>query len=215
MPIELEKLIAGYARFRDNFKSGSNLLYKHLSEQGQNPSAIVIACSDSRVDPAIILDCDPGNLFMIRNVANLVPPYEDDHHYHGTSAALEFGVCHLNIPHIIILGHSQCGGIKSLLEKNTIDPNGFIAKWMQLATLSPRVKMSEDFHLPIEHQAELCEKESLAGSLDNLMTFPWIQKRVQENNVILHGWYFNLFNGTIDYFDQKTRQFLPLVQEAH
>lgn len=213
MPFELEKLIAGYGRFRENFKNGSHLLYKDLSEQGQSPSAIVIACCDSRVDPAIILDCDPGNLFMIRNVANLVPPYEDDHHYHGTSAALEFGVCHLKIPHIIVLGHSQCGGIKSLLEKNKVDPNGFIAKWMELAKLSSRIEMSEHFHLPILHQAELCEKESLAGSLNNLMTFPWIQERVKENNIVLHGWYFNLSNGTLDHFDQTTGQFLPLIQE--
>ena len=181
MSVEFEKLIAGYSRFREKFKSGSHLLYKHLSEQGQRPSAIVIACSDSRVDPAMILDCDPGDLFMIRNVANLVPPYEDDHHYHGTSAALEFGVCHLKIAHIIVLGHSQCGGIQSLLETNTVDPNGFIAKWMQLAKLSTRIQMSNDF-LPIAHQAELCEKESLAGSLDNLMTFPWIQKRVKKRS---------------------------------
>lgn len=210
MPIEFEKLIAGYARFRENFKNGSHLLYKHLSEQGQSPSAIVIACSDSRVAPTMILDCDPGNLFMIRNVANLVPPYENDQHYHGTSAALEFGVCHLNIPDIIVLGHSQCGGIRSLLEKNTVDPNGFIAKWMQLAKLSPHVHASDNSHLRIEDQMESCEKESIAGSLENLMTFPWIQKRVQENSLTLHGWYFNLFNGTIDCFDQKTQQFLPL-----
>ena len=213
MPIEFKKLMAGYSRFRENFKNASHLLYKHLSEQGQRPSAIVIACSDSRVDPVIILDCHPGDLFMIRNVANLVPPYENDNHYHGTSAALEFGVCHLHIPHIIVLGHSQCGGIQSLLEKNTVNPEGFIAKWMQLAKLSSRPPISEDFHLPIAEQAEICEKESITGSLDNLMTFPWIQKRVEENKIILHGWYFNLSCGTIDSFDQTKRQFLPLSQE--
>ncbi len=211
MPIEFQKLVAGYARFRENFKNGSHLLYKHLSEQGQRPTAIVIACSDSRVDPAIILDCDPGNLFMVRNVANLVPPYEDDYHYHGTSAALEFGVRHLKIPHIIVLGHSQCGGIRSLLEKNTVDPNGFIAKWMQLAKLSSHTAVSDKADLLIEDQVERCEKESIVGSLENLMTFPWIQQKVEEKTLTLHGWHFNLFNGIMNYFDQKKQQFLPLI----
>jgi carbonic anhydrase len=204
MVMELQKLITGYGRFRTHFKNQSGVLYKNLSEQGQRPSAIVIACSDARVDPAIILDCDPGDL---------LPPYEDDHHYHGTSAALEFGVCHLKIPHIIVLGHSQCGGIGSLLYPSQATPNSFIAKWMELAKNAFQAKTLHDSDLPITHRAELCEKESLAGSLHNLMTFPWIQKGVAEKNIALHGWYFNLSHGTIDRFDEATKQFIPLLHE--
>ena len=198
MTIAIENLIEGYSRFRKHFYSKGNVLYKNLSEQGQNPSVLIIACCDSRVDPTISR-CTPGELFVIRNVANLVPPYEEDDHYHGTSAALEFGVCVLNIPDIIILGHSQCGGIQALLERNTAHPYSFVDKWMELAICSEQDK------------PELCERESLVGSLNNLMTFPWIRDRVKTKKLNLHGWYFNLSHGTIDRFDRESKRFLPLI----
>jgi carbonic anhydrase len=206
MPIDLENLLSGYTRFRDKFFASDNILFKNLS-LGQNPSALIVSCCDSRVDPAIILDCDPGELFVVRNVANLVPPYENDHHYHGTSAALEFGVCHLHVPHIILLGHSQCGGIKSLVERKTQNPDSFIDKWMELARCSIIDELKQCCSSP--KSTEQCEKESLIGSLGNLKTFPWIKTKVDANELILHAWYFDLIEGNLEIYDETTQQFLP------
>lgn len=112
MPKEIDRLVRGYQAFRSHYFNRDNPIFEKLVYHGQHPKALMIACSDSRVDPAIIMNAQPGDLFIIRNVANLVPPYEDDDTYHGTSAALEFGVCILNIRHIVIFGHTQCGGIR-------------------------------------------------------------------------------------------------------
>lgn len=207
MPLDLENLLSGYGRFREKFFSTNNILFKNLS-QGQNPSALVVSCCDSRVDPAIILDCDPGELFVVRNVANLIPPYENDHHYHGTSAALEFGVCHLNVPHIILLGHSQCGGIKSLIERTKIDPDSFIDKWMELARCSIVDELKQESGKP--KSTEQCEKESLMASLSNLKTFPWIKTKVANNTLTLHAWYFNLTEGILERYDETTQSFMPI-----
>jgi len=128
-----KQLIEGFSRFREMHFAKDDTLYRELVEQGQTPKTLVVGCCDARVDPAIILDCAPGDLFVIRNVANLVPPAEDQGHYHGTSAALEFGVCELNVEHIIVLGHAQCGGIHALMEGAMHKKDSFIAEWMGIA----------------------------------------------------------------------------------
>lgn len=110
MPKSLKELVKGYQSFREKYAEGDNDFMKNLSEKGQSPETIVVACCDSRVDPALLLQCDPGDLFIVRNVANIVPPYEQDALHHGTSAALEFGICYLKAKNLVILGHSQCGG---------------------------------------------------------------------------------------------------------
>jgi carbonic anhydrase len=210
----IKKLLSGYSRFYKNHlqRSGSDSHYQKLLKQDQKPIAIVIGCCDSRVDPAIILDCDPGDLFVIRNVANLVPPYENDRHYHGTSAALEFGVCSLNIPNIIILGHSGCGGIRSLLDKG--GPNKkttFISKWMRLVKIPSSKQMESYQHLTHRHKEELYGKKSLTGSLKNLMTFPWIKQRIETNKLRLYGWYFNLSTGSLEEYNPMTKEFNALT----
>lgn len=208
--MEIEKLMEGYSRFRAKFKQSTNTLYKNLSEQGQNPSAIMIACCDSRVDPAIILDCDPGELFVVRNVANLVPPFENDHHYHGTSAALEFGVCILEIPNIIVMGHSQCGGIQTLLKGRTVEPDGFITKWMELAKCTFNETGAHACDLSVQQNPETIEKASIIGSMSNLMTFPWIKAKVEKNILTIQGWYFNVANGIIERYNGNTKNFQAL-----
>ena len=125
------QILQGYQVFRKKYALGDRSVMQYLSNNGQQPQVMVIACCDSRVDPALILQCDPGDLFVVRNVANIIPPYEKDDAHHGTSAALEFGVCFLKVKHIILLGHSQCGGIQALLtEKET--NNDFITNWVSL-----------------------------------------------------------------------------------
>src|ERR1700733_1757799 len=128
-----KKIIEGYQQFRKKYALGDKAIMESLSDQGQQPKMMVVACCDSRVDPALILQCDPGDLFVVRNVANIVPPYEKDEAHHGTSAALEFGIRSLGIQHLVLLGHSQCGGIEALLDHSRgIKDNDFISSWVSL-----------------------------------------------------------------------------------
>lgn len=210
MIAKINKLFAGYTRFRQHYLKPSQTLFKTLVEQGQNPLALIIGCCDSRVDPAIVLDCDPGDLFVVRNVANLVPPHEDDQHYHGTSAALEFGVCTLNIPNIIIMGHSQCGGIRSLFENKPEQKGIFISKWMQLVKIPDPSQMKDLPLLTQPQKEELYGKESLINSLNNLKSFPWIQERLSKGSLNLHAWYFKLETGIIEHYDPQTHKFKPI-----
>lgn len=209
MPKDIETLLKGYQKFREHYYGESNLVFEDLVRLGQRPKILMVACSDSRVDPALVLNSQPGDLFMIRNVGNLIPPYEDDQAYHGTSAALEFGICILGIHHIILFGHTQCGGIQSLLESPPHEPiqKNFITKWMELAR--PAHQAVLDFHSTrsLEEKITLCGQYSLINSLKNLMTFPWINEKVQERSLALHAWNFDLSRGSLEAFDPKENCF--------
>lgn len=194
----LEQLIRGFRRFREQHFTRDDALYRQLVARGQNPKILVVACCDSRVDPAIVLDCEPGDLFVIRNVANLVPPWENRAGHHGTSAALEFGVCNLGVRHVIVLGHARCGGIRTLLESGgTGNPDSFIDDWMHLAEKA-RAEVVRDMPdaLP-ENRAQACEQRAILISLHNLMTFPWVRERIEGGTLALHGWYFDIQNGRL------------------
>src|SRR5438876_7497740 len=129
MQSSLTKMLKGYQAFRKKYAHGNKSIMKYLSHYGQQPHTMVVSCCDSRVDPALILQCDPGDLFVVRNVANIIPPYEKDENHHGTSAALEFGIRFLKIKHLILLGHSQCGGIQALLNSHS-NKNDFVTNWV-------------------------------------------------------------------------------------
>ena len=195
-------LIEGYERFRKkNFEEKS--LSENLFHEGQNPKVLIVACCDSRVDPAILTECDPGDIFVVRNIANLIPPFESDLHHHGTSAALEYGVKVLKISDIIILGHSHCGGIRSLFEApDDKDPSSFIDTWMDIAKPAKEHVVEQYPNDSIEEQARHCEKESLLLSLKNLKTFPWIAERVAAKTLSIHAWYFDLETGDIEAYDE-------------
>jgi len=213
LPSEIDYLINGHNKFWQRYYAQDQSLYAELAKQGQKPKYLVIACSDSRVDPAIIMDCKPGDLFVVRNVANLVPPCEFDMHYHGTSAALEFGICDLGIKHVIILGHSQCGGITALLDHYNKDSllrsptESFIAKWMGLAATTCQTSLIEHANVSLAEQVDICAKNSILSSLKNLNTFPWIKEKVNEKSLFLHAWYFDLITGKISSFDHKHEKF--------
>lgn len=187
---EITKLLAGYERFYErNFAQGSSDRYQQLS-RGQSPKTLIITCSDSRVSPLTITGSDAGDIFVVRNVANLVPPYQPDpDSLHGVSAALEYGVCHLNVEHIIVMGHSGCGGIQALREGISI-PKG-----QEFSFIAPWVKIAETIH-DCTSQTE-SEKAAIAVSLRNLETFPWIRSRVEQNTLHLHGWYFRIEDGQL------------------
>src|SRR3972149_3886565 len=159
---ELDKLKAGFKQFRKYYFEENPELYRQLTEKGQTPKALIIACCDSRVHPAHVMDTDPGDIFVVRNVANLVSPYVDDGKTHGTSAAIEFAVKHLRVPHVIIMGHSQCGGIRALMESTGGgDMHIFIDPWM--AIMAPARAMIEKNHhdAPMDEKCSLCERAAI------------------------------------------------------
>ena len=207
----IAKLIAGFKVFRDGRFQEQRATYEALVDQGQKPKVAIFACSDSRVDPAIVLQADPGDLFIVRNVANLVPPHERDGHFHGTSAALEFAVLHLEVGHLIVLGHAHCGGIRSLFEMRDQggEDNLFLPPWMSLvrsAFLRIEGTMpdaSEDV------KARACEQSAVLVSLENLMTFPFIRQRVGDGQLRLHGWYFDIGSGQLYTYDPNQQKFEP------
>ncbi|MBZ0106893.1 MAG: carbonic anhydrase [Sulfuricella denitrificans] len=205
----IEKLVDGFKRFHSQNYAENRALFDRLTKQGQSPKTIVVGCCDSRVDPAIVTDCDPGDLFIIRNVANLVPPFETSGNYHGTSAALEFGVRHLEVENIIVLGHAQCGGIRSLL-KHAPEADaqaGFISSWMKVASNARNRVISRMHGDPLEVQARACEQEAILVSLDNLLTFPWILERVAQKKLALHGWYFDMERGELLRYNPVSNSF--------
>ena len=208
---EFDKLISGYRRFHTNyFSAAKDELFAELS-QGQKPSTLVIACSDSRVDPAIVMDCRPGDLFVVRNVANLVPPYETGGGYHGVSAALEFGVCALEVQHIIVLGHRLCGGIKALFEGIPTGLEGeFIKPWVNMAKRAADRVRADYPHANDDERLCECEMGAVIVALENLQTFPWIKERVAQGKLKLHGWYFDIVNGEMRAYDPQTLKFIPL-----
>ncbi len=196
----IARLIEGFQRFRHKYFVEDRALFEQLSRRGQSPKVAVVACCDSRVDPAIVLDASPGDLFTIRNVANLVPPHEPEGTYHGTSAALEFAVRSLEVEHILVLGHAQCGGIRALMEGDLRpggdEPYDFIGAWMSIAR-EARERVTADGTLSEPERRPACEKAAVEVSLENLMTFPWIQRRVEDGRLQLHGWYFDLESGEL------------------
>jgi carbonic anhydrase len=210
MAQEIKQLIAGNKEFREKYFNEHNNLFNELVQFGQKPKIMMVACSDSRVDPAMIFNCQPGELFVIRNVANLVPPCEDEHGndntYHGTSAALEFGVCFLEVEHIIVFGHTKCGGVQALLEnaENVLDKkrHSFIATWMDLARSAYNNVLAYPGKLSLEEKNILCEQYALVNSLNNLYSFSWIRERIGNKKIILHAWYFDLATGKINAYNE-------------
>ena len=204
-----DKLLAGYQRFREGYYQEHKEQLVKLAKEGQAPKIALISCSDSRVEPSVILDCDPGDLFVIRNVANLVPPCESNDSLHGTSAALEFAVTGLEVESIVVLGHTQCGGIKALMDtpaSNSSDT--FIGKWMhQLESVRHEILCDES----IENQDErynCCERKGIKHSLENLMTFPWVKERVENGTLKLHGWRYDLSRSLLCEMDTETGEFI-------
>lgn len=189
----MDRLIEGYKRFRKDAWPERQKLYEQLAGNGQKPKALVLACVDSRVDPAMIFDAGPGELLVVRNVANLVPPYAPDSAYHGTSAALEFGVRVLEVPDLIVLGHGMCGGVAALLNGAPEAARDFVEPWMQIAGEARAKAM----HEPEEERQRCCEHEVIKISLQNLMTFPWIAERVAQGKLALHGAWYSIYSGKL------------------
>jgi carbonic anhydrase len=203
---DTEKLIDGFKRFQQHYFGDAADLYESMKE-GQPAKTLMIACCDSRVDPAILTSCDPGDLFIVRNVANLVPPCENDGHYHGTSSALEFAINGLEVENIIIMGHANCGGIKALWQDDGTAQSQFIHKWVSIASSAKEWVLSSLPSATDAEQLKACEQRAILQSLTNLMTFNCIRERVEQGSLSLHGWYFDIREGDLLCFNPKTDTF--------
>ena len=211
---DIQKLIDGFTQFRAQHFGVDSNLYPRLTREGQSPRVMVIACCDSRVDPAIILSCDPGDLFIVRNVANLVPPQEDQGHYHGTSAALEFAVRILGIRHIIVLGHSRCGGIHTLLTgiEGQDDIGQFITPWMTIAAKARQEALASGHPHDSPEAQRIAEQASIRISLENLNSFAWLKQNIEAGTLHIHGWYFDLDHGDLLRIDPASHRFESLLR---
>ncbi len=191
MPLP-RNLVEGYWRFRRDRHAPDRGRYEQLAALGQAPTAMVIACCDARVDVSAIFDAEAGELFIVRNVANLVPPYEPEGRYHGTSAAVEYALSVLKVPHIIVLGHSHCGGIAAYREKRAA-AGSFIGRW--LALLDGVSETNQDV-AAIGSETAL-ELASIRKSLANLRSFPALKEREGEGLLALHGLHFDIASGQL------------------
>ena len=190
----MEDFVAGYRRFRAGTWRNERERFDALSKFGQKPRALVIGCSDSRADPQMVFNAAPGELFIVRNVANLVPPYGPDDQPHGISAAIEFAVRALKVPQIIVMGHAMCGGIQALLNGAPAEVSDFVAQWVRIAEPARVRAMTA----PVQCRRDFCEHESVRLSLENLMTFPWVTSEINAGRLKLHGCFFDIRSGILE-----------------
>lgn len=204
------RLTTGYEAFRESRYPSENERYKRLAAEGQKPQIMIIGCSDSRVSPEVIFDAGPGEIFVVRNVANLIPPYTPDGETHGTSAALEFGVVALAVRHIVVMGHGRCGGIAAALgNPDPLTPTDFIGRWMSvLDETAERVRCDHSIAPGLRYTA--LEHEAVKVSLGNLLDYPFVKARVESGALALHGAWFDVAEGELHVLDRDSGEFAVL-----
>ncbi len=209
---DIATFLAGFERFQEKYFAGDESVFSRL-RQGQSPRALVISCCDSRADPGMLMGAGPGDIFVVRNVANLVPPYRNGAEMPGIRADIEFAVKGLNVDQIIIMGHSGCGGIRALMDGEGITENHyeFIGSWVTIARAARERVLRELAGESRAVQETACNQWAIALSLDNLMSFPWIRQRVEAGTLALHGWYFDIDAGELLAYSTATQCFAPLV----
>jgi carbonic anhydrase len=201
-----------YRRFKFRHFAPNQDHFESLATHGQNPEVMVVSCCDSRVEPEMIFSAMPGELFVVRNVANLVPPYETSGRYHGVSAALEFAALNLRVKHIIVMGHSSCGGVRASLEHEAARQTEaqFITNWMSMLDAARDAMTKAHAGKPPAELRAALEREGVKTSLANLRTFPCIQILEGKGRVHLHGMYYDIANGQLQVLNQATGQFTEL-----
>jgi carbonic anhydrase len=203
-------LISGYQTFTSQRLPTEQSRFRELSERGQSPEVMVIGCCDSRVSPEVIFDASPGELFVVRNIANLVPVYQPDGGAHGVSAALEYAVQVLKVKHIVVLGHAQCGGIRAFVDNAApLSPGDFIGRWMSMF-VKPGETVEIRDHETMTDFATRIEKAAVMRSLENLGTFPFVQAAIARGELHLHGAYFGVAVGSLSVLDQAAKEFLAV-----
>lgn len=204
-----ERLLNGYQSFIKNHFSQKTARYQQLATEGQKPEVLVIACCDSRAIPETIFDAKPGEIFTLRNVANLVPPFSPDNQYHATSAAIEYAVQLLEVKHIVVFGHAHCGGVCTALKGKckSLSSNDFIGQWISLLAQAAQTVLDNKSLTASEQQIAL-EQLSIHHSLKNLETFPWIKARKDQGLLTLHGVWFDISSGELWSVEQETGRFV-------
>jgi carbonic anhydrase len=201
----MQELIDGYRAFRAERWPAERQRYLELARDGQKPQTLVITCSDSRSDPATIFSARPGGMFVIRNVAAIVPPCESDNSYHGTSAAIAFAVLGLKVRNILVMGHAQCGGVAAALDPATTEGMPFLGAWVGL--LNPAIaRLSPDAH---DRHAHL-ERDAVRLSLERLMTFPFVAAAANAGTLELNGARFGIADGQLELLDRESGRFAPI-----
>ena len=206
-----DQMIEGYQRFRSGAWQTQHARWEQLRE-GQSPKVMVIACSDSRVDPAQIFDVDPGEIFVVRNVAAMVPPYETSPGQHGVSAALEFAVQFLEVEHVVVLGHGLCGGCQAALTQsmhgNPLGQGGFVAQWIAMLD-EVREPIAREFGTTGRAAERAMELAAVRKSLENLRTFPCVREKEAGGSLALHGAFFAISDGVLHLLDEESGEFSP------
>jgi carbonic anhydrase len=208
------ELLEGNQIFVQNYFKQHSTDLVNLAKNGQNPKALFIGCSDSRVLPDLILGTKPGDLFVVRNVGNLVAPYKPDEDYHSTASGIEYAVTALNVSEIIICGHTQCGAIASLYQNLDDKPFVHTKKWLSLgnkAKTTAILALGKDAEQ--EKLLRLTEKLSVVSQIDHLLTYPYVKERVDNGTLHIHGWMYDMTNGEIEYYDPDDHVFKSLKEE--
>lgn len=207
-----DHLVDRFRRFKFRHFAPNQDHYEKLATEGQNPDVMVVSCSDSRVDPETLFSAMPGELFVVRNVANLVPPFETQGKYHGVSAALEFAALNLRVKHIVVLGHSGCGGVKACLDHSAArqTKSEFIVNWVSMMDDARNTVVAAHPGEPVESLTGQLGREGIKVSLANLRTFPCIQTLEGKGRVSLHGAYFDIASGVLEVLDRDSGKFVAL-----
>jgi len=197
-------------KFKENEKR-----FKKLVSEGQSPKALFIGCSDSRVMPAMITGSKPGDLFIVRNIGNFVAPFNPNSDYHATASAIEYAVSILEVSDIIVCGHSHCGAIAALYKDMQPSPeNIHTIKWLELGAEAKKIASIAHKNSEKEVMLKYTEQISVVYQLDNLLSYPAVKKRVENNTLFLHGWHYDLESGNIDYYDDEDFDFKPLSMQG-
>ncbi|MBA9082833.1 MULTISPECIES: carbonic anhydrase [Bartonella] len=209
-----ERLLNGYRSFMTNHFSQQAARYRQLAEEGQRPEILMIACCDSRAAPETIFDASPGEIFVVRNVANFVPPFSPGDQYDATAAAIEFAVQSLKVKHVVILGHGRCGGINIVLGEvyKPLSSNNCMGLWMDLLVSVGKGACCRESMTETERQAAL-EHFSIRYSLKNLETFPWLKERKDQGLLTVHGAWFDISNGELWSLEQETGRFMRVEEK--
>ncbi len=210
-----ENLADRFRRFKQRHFLPNAEQYEELATYGQTPEAMIISCSDSRVDPETIFGAMPGELFVVRNVANLVPPYETGGKFHGVSSAIEFAVLNLRVKHLIVMGHSGCGGVKAALDQSAAIQTEaqFISRWMSMLDDARLSVLASHQTRPHAEKQRALEKEGVKTAIKNLRTFPFISELEDKGRLSLHGAYFDIATGTLSVLEPLAQRVLPALTQ--
>jgi carbonic anhydrase len=205
----LDGLIAGFQSFQKEYTEDTSGRYRELAQYGPHSKILMIACCDSRADPAVITNAAVGDLMVIRNIANLVPPHDANGPFQESQAALDFAVCYLNVEHIVVMGHSRCGGIRSLLTRllDDAEPRHALERWTEVAEPAARAVLADMPGESLDEQACACSRRALIASLENLDSYPWVAQKREQGLLQVHGWYFNLADGALEHYNPATENF--------